>query len=84
MDYCMEVGSDPGANQQAIIPPMLTLLRKTRHGWTDFIGDAANANQWSTEAEALAAATELDQAGGTASEWRVVDEDRLSSYDLVA
>jgi hypothetical protein len=81
----MEVGSDPGANQQALTS-MFALLLETRHGWTDNIGHnaPANANQWPTEAAAMAAAAELDQAWGTTSQWRVVDEDRLSSYDLVA
>lgn len=63
---------------------MFVLLQKTPHGWTDSIGDTANANQWVTEDAATAAAADLDQVWGTTSEWRIVDEDRLSSYDLVA
>ena len=65
---------------------MFVLLLKTRHGWTDNIGScaSADANQWPTEDAALAAAAEINQVMGTIGEWRVVEKDRLSSYDLVA
>lgn len=58
-----------------------TLLRSTRHGWTDQHGDASA--EFPTEDAARDASIELDDAWATASEWRIVPTAELSNYDLV-
>lgn len=68
---------------------MFTLILKTRNGFTDILGDGVDidANEWETEAEALAAAESLREVGigvNPGDEWRVIDAKDLDSYELIA
>lgn len=58
------------------------LLLHTPYGWTDLIGD--ERPQFDTEADARDASIKLDDAWGTASEWKIIPANELSNYDLVA
>ena len=58
-----------------------TLLRSTRHGWTDQHGDASA--EFHSEDAARNASIELDAVWETACTWRIVPTAELSNYDLV-
>jgi hypothetical protein len=64
---------------------MFVLLMYTTTGWTDALGynAPADANQWPTEADAMAAAADLE-AIGMVGPWRAVPLEEIDNYDLVA
>jgi hypothetical protein len=64
---------------------MFVLLMRTPEGWTDALGNnaPADANRWPTEADAMAAAVDLE-AIGMVGPWRAVPVDEIGNYDLIA
>lgn len=58
-----------------------TLLRRTRHGWTDNHGPASA--EFPTEDDARDASIELDAAWATASEWQIVPTAELGNYEVI-
>jgi hypothetical protein len=61
-----------------------TILLKTKHGWTDYLG-SSHENTFQTEDEALAACVELRLVwGDPLARLRVIPTSDLPSFDLIS
>lgn len=62
----------------------LTILLRTKHGWTDYLG--CGDNQWSTYSDAQNAIKALEEVGFSKdpSDWKIILTSDLSNYSIVS